>query len=608
MSNSGYIVIDESHLNETVKTKDVIDLVGPEKIIRSSATPKGYDANIDYVVEVDEEDVIAEGLIKKLIVINENFGNIVEPDDPTAFLLEKAIQKQIELIKHYVAHSSNVNPLIIVQLPNNNQILLDQVERWFETKGITYENGLLAVRLNNGKNKKEENMENIESNDSQQLAVIIKQSIATGWDCPRAQILVKLRDNSTETFEIQTIGRIRRMPECKHYDDEKLDRCYIFTFDEKFKEGVKSHLGNNALNVMKLFLKKQFYDISLTSEWKSGLSVSYDPKKALNSIFTYFFNTYGLSRDTLQNKKKLESRGYLFSSNIHTTTYSGSSSVLNDRIANGMNEVEVVLQLDTHKHGRQFHHCLDDLGRTIGIRYEDILPIFRQLFVINIKSNQKIVELSPRDLYAFVINNHGYAANSILKNDLVKAMSEITEQKKLDVQSITKTIFRMPQELDFTYDAKSKVQSIMFKNVYDGYLSSAQIRSSPEKQFEQFCESCPSIEWFYKNGDKGPQYLSIVYEDNLGRLRSFFPDYILSSNNQIWIIETKGGFNKKHESEDIDVFSPTKFKALKRYLENNNLRGGFVRKDKDSEVLCICTDHYSDDITDDNWMLIDKIF
>lgn len=48
------------------------------------------------------------------------------------------------------------------------------------SKQITYENGLLAVWLSDN----------------------IKQAVATGWDCPRAHILVKLRDRMSETFEI----------------------------------------------------------------------------------------------------------------------------------------------------------------------------------------------------------------------------------------------------------------------------------------------------------------------------------------------------------------------------------------------------------------------
>ena len=66
----------------------------------------------------------------------------------------------------------------------------------------------------------------------------MKQAISTGWDCPRAKILVKLREGMNEQFEIQTIGRIRRMPETTHYDDDLLDFCFVYTFDNTWKNGL----------------------------------------------------------------------------------------------------------------------------------------------------------------------------------------------------------------------------------------------------------------------------------------------------------------------------------------------------------------------------------
>ena len=80
----------------------------------------------------------------------------------------------------------------------------DSVEQYLETQGITCENGQLAVWLSD----RHENLDGIEESDATSSVVIIKQAVATGWDCPRAHILVKLRDNMEETFEIQTIGRI----------------------------------------------------------------------------------------------------------------------------------------------------------------------------------------------------------------------------------------------------------------------------------------------------------------------------------------------------------------------------------------------------------------
>jgi type III restriction enzyme len=92
------------------------------------------------------------------------------------------------------------------------------------------------------------------------------------------------------------------------------------------------------------------------------------------------------------------------------------------------------------------------------------------------------------------------------------------------------------------------------------------------------------------------------------RQHTFYPDYVLSVRNEFWIIETKGGFDRTGKSEDIDLFSPLKFIYLHTYIIQNNLHGGFVRKDKKSGDLCICQDNYSDDISSNSWELLSKVF
>lgn len=164
--------------------------------------------------------------------------------------------------------------------------------------------------------------------------------------------------------------------------------------------------------------------------------------------------------------------------------------------------------------------------------------------------------------------------------------------------------FHIPQSCLFTYDDRAKSQAVLTKNVYEGYLVSAEPRSASEKKFEKFCAGSPAVDWFYKNGDKGAEYFSIVYMDNFGKQKSFFPDYIVSVRGELWIIETKGGFDRTGKSEDIDIFSPKKFEVLKAYLKKHHLHGGFVREDKQSQELCICMEKYSDDIQSDDWVIL----
>lgn len=589
------IIVDESHQNNTVKAEEIIRFFRTDKIIRCSATPKDV-TNAEFIT-VDEGDVITEGLIKKLIFINQDFPQRVETEDKTEFLLGKALEKQRELRAAYRSIGSDVNPLILVQLPNKSDSLCEDVERFFEGEGINCGNGRLAIWLSN----RHKNLENIEKTNALAEAVVIKQAVATGWDCPRAQILVKLRENMDEIFEIQTIGRIRRMPEAKHYGNEMLDSCYLYTFDEKFTEGMKQVFLHSAFEGCTLFLKKEYKDIKLISERRAMIGSGRDPKRALKAVEKYFRNRYELSNiDT--NRVKLETTGYVFSEDILRHTYSGKARTIEGFTPRTLNEIDVAEKLNTHRHGREYHRSVAKMGMDIGLEYSYMNTIVRKLFDENSPYTRKILRLTTRDVYAFVLNN-----TERLRRDIREAMAAVTAQGQLDFSEVSRTEFRIPQSCLFGYNGNAKTQRIMEKNVYEGYLSSAEYRSGPEKKFEKFCEGSDKIKWVYKNGDKGSEYLSIVYEDNSGRQRNFFPDYIVGTVDGIWIIETKGGFERSGKSNDIDIFSPKKFEVLKDYLERYGLCGGFVRYDEECDELCICRGEYFDDIGSDSWEILGDI-
>ena len=591
------IIVDESHQNDTIKADDIIDLFHSDKIIRCSATPKNYKNAI--LIDIPEEDVIAEGLIKKLLIINENFEQHISVDDQITYLLDKAISKQRELHSEYLNRNAEINPLIIVQIPNKSDALLDRVEEYFESKGITYENNLLAVWLSD----KKQNLEDIEEPNATPIAVIIKQAVATGWDCPRAQILVKLRDNMSEVFEIQTIGRIRRMPEAKHYGSDLLDSCYLYTLDEKFTESVKLSLGTGALDAYKVFLKPEHRSFEIISEYKTDVPYPRDAKLSLKVIYKYFEKQYHITKDTSKNKTLLDAHGYSFSGDIIDYTKSGSVSTLSKENIADLNDISIHESLNTHKHGKEYHHCVAEIGYKVNLDYNNINTIMRKLFLDGLRCETKILNVGTRELYAFIINN-----KHLLVEDVRNAMADESLQLSLAIPKTTEKPIGFPLEMIFTYDGSAKSQVEMTKNVYKGYLSSAEKRSMPEKLLERHCESSPNIRWFYKNGDKGIEYFSIVYTDNFGKQKSFYPDYIVgASDGSTWIIETKGGFTKSGDSEDIDKYTAKKFLVLKNYIDKYRLHGGIVRQDKQSGELCICTETYSDNIRSESWKLLSEV-
>lgn len=589
------VIVDESHQNNTVKADEIIQYFHTDKIIRCSATPKGI-KNAE-IIEIPEADVIAEGLIKKMLIINEDFPQQVEMENATSYLLKQAYAKQREIRAEFLSNGKDINPLIVVQIPNKSEKLQDDVERWFETQGVTYENGQLAVWLSD----MHENLEGIEKINAPSVAVIIKQAVAMGWDCPRAAILVKLRDNMDETFEIQTIGRIRRMPEAHHYGKDLLDSCYLYTFDERFTAGVKLSLGKGALEAATLFLKNEYKGITLTSEQRTMVTDHRNPKKAMLSVAKYFEEKFKTGSNKTENKARLQAAGFEFSADILRHTLSGETATLNFASAD-MNTVIITERLNTHDHGHMYHQKVGKIGMEIGMEYSYMNTIIRKLFDRNFTYSRKILAMEPREVYAFVINNA-----DLLRHTVREAMAAELEQLTLDINQVSKVSFHIPQSCLFTYDGTAKTQLEMKKNVYQGYLSSAEVRSSSERKFEKFCEKCDAVEWVYKNGDKGNEYLSIVYADNSGKQKNFYPDYIISVNGEIWVVETKGGFDRSGNSQDIDIFTPKKFAVLKDYLERYSLNGGIVRYDEKSEELCICMNSYSEDINSDSWVVLSDI-
>ena len=227
------IIIDEEHSNDTKKAHDIIEAFSAKNIIRVSATARQNKR--DEFFEINEMDVINAGLITKALYVNEGVAENTEVDDDYDYLLTLADKKRKAIAERYKAIKRNVRPLVLIQFPNGQPETIEAVEKKLKDMGYTYENGMVSKWMSGDK---KDIPDNLTENDGVPVFLLMKQAISTGWDCPRAKILVKLRESMSEQFEIQTIGRIRRMPEACHYDDDLLDFCYVYTFDEKWKDGL----------------------------------------------------------------------------------------------------------------------------------------------------------------------------------------------------------------------------------------------------------------------------------------------------------------------------------------------------------------------------------
>ncbi|WP_440977659.1 DEAD/DEAH box helicase [Sedimentibacter sp. LTW-03] len=591
------VIVDEEHLNDTAKANDILDALDHEKEIRVSATTRKIPTAEFY--EIPEVEVINSGLITRALYINEGIDvtAMESLDKESAFLIEMADKKRKEIAKAYADKKEDIRPLIIVQFPNTSDRLIRNVENNLAYMGYNYDNRMVAKWLDNSKI----NITEITEDNAAPIFLLMKQAIATGWDCPRAKVLVKLRESMSENFEIQTLGRLRRMPRAKHYGIDILDFCYLYTFDERYKETVLS--SGNAYEVRRLFLKDKCKTFSLPKEVRNRDYEYVNEKEVLDKAYNFFIDKYKLSKDKEKNKDIFINNGFVIGTEVFNKYRAGKFQKLADLAKNSIGEYHTIsYQVSTHDHGIDCLHSVDMIKKTIGLPSNKTRAILQHLFHAKINSRKKLLRLSNREWYAFMINN-AYQ----IRNDFTELASKPNE-KQMQFLVKKEETFKLPMEDFYRYLPYERNVEELLSNAYKEYDTSMVvegIRSKSERLFEYYCENNDDIDWVYKNGDTGQQYLSIVYGTNISKEYLFYPDYIIKKKNgNIWIIETKGG-ELKGKSKNIDKQIANKFIAFKDYAERNSINWGFVRDKNDR--LYINNTKYSENMDDINWVkLADK--
>jgi len=564
--------------------------------VRVSATAQ-QNKRYEYF-EIDEVDVINAGLITKALYVNEGVTDGVEIDEDYNYLIDLADAKRRSIDAHYKSIGKKIRPLVLIQFPNGQPETIAAVERKLESMNYTYDNGMVSKWMSEDKR---DIPDDLTENDGQPVFLLMKQAISTGWDCPRAKILVKLREGKNENFEIQTIGRIRRMPEARHYEDDVLDFCYVYTFDEKYKEGMLASM-DKAYETRRLFLKPICKTFSLEKQLRDLDFNGLGEREVLNKIYDALVKKYKLSSDKKQNEMLLSDAGYLFGNQIRNRVLHGQF-VRTSAVAESNNYYTAFKRVDTHKYGIQLLHSVDAIKTTIGMTTGKVKTILERLFRKDNNNYKKILSLDTAEFYAFIINNE-----QKLKMEFREVTADMEQQRSF-VFNPKKSIFHIPEQDFFKYDSTVKNETEYVKNAYMEYTSgfvSSVVRSTSEMLFEQYCEKRSDIEWLYKNGDKGQQYFSIVYIDGVQNQWLFYADYIvMKKDGTVWIIETKGGESKGiNKNRDIQI--QNKFNAFKIYAAEKRLNWGFVR-DKDNQ-LYINNTEFAIDMADEHWVPIAQVF
>jgi len=582
------LIIDESQIGSNAeRINELRKEIGAEVTLEMSATPTINFSRADEAlgkaafVLVDPKDVIDEGMIKKELIINENIDQISDEEkDSQEVVLEAAYQKRLELEKLFTKEKSNINPLVLIQIPTAEagEDKIKAIKKFLSDKGITEQkegkgNGKLAIWL---AEQKSETLDWVSEPDNEIEFLIFKQAIDTGWDCPRAHILVKFRETHSETFEIQTVGRILRMPEQRHYENEDLNRGYIYTNVQSIIV-KKEDYNPNIIKHLKAERRSVYTPLEFTSYYKSRA----DYGDVTSSFVPVFENTaceyFELDHNHTfydENIKKIKSKGVILDIHKYQEEIIANASIQGKTF----DEIEGKLK------------SLDFARLTIA--GNDLQALFEQVIKDNLGSFQNIKRSVPAvktAIYswfekwlgarkwpeeitlvqkAFLYDANRQTFEKILQDAIDKYKvireKEINERIKQSEQWYK---YELPNE--FFYNQHTDVLHYYDNYIFDPcYLNSD--RSQPEKNFEDFLmNNKDKISWWWKNGENKKDFFGIKYEYPTNEIHIFYPDYLIQlEDGRLGIFETK-------DIGDRDGGAATKAKAEKLYdyIKQKNSEG-----------------------------------
>ncbi|MCQ2218966.1 MAG: DEAD/DEAH box helicase family protein [Paludibacteraceae bacterium] len=587
-------IIDEEHMfagENAKKSEKVLSQINPKVEVRISATPKTTD--YDDLVKVDRSQVINEGMIKMGISLNPAVRGDKTEEALNIYLLGEALKKRKQLADAYKQLGININPLLLIQLPNDNVEALTQDEVALKDSLLqvldvmhqsSVENGKVAVWLS-GERK---NLEGIEKNDSLVDVLIFKQAIAMGWDCPRAAVLLIYRKLSSESFTIQTVGRIMRMPQQRFYNNPILNMGYVYT--DLSADVIKIEADSiDYISMQQAVRRDGLTNITLKSykeerSNKENNVLRADFKKVL---FDYFVNEWTLQKQgslvfswdddgnaNVSPQSKIEENRRVASNHIILNITSVQVDIPTDM---NIIDEEGVIQTQ-NKTG--FARTPFELKKIFERFCSQMLNGWSKSQCANhlenglLEAMEQLFEIFETDAYKVICSKQNMPKFAdIVGRALAYYKKEVMPKKLKANRGFIPFFWSLPElrtYKDSVYQGKLDVKNHALLPYYE--LNRV---SSPEQKFTKFLEeNSENIDWWYKNGDNGSEHFAVKYENSQKKNALFFVDYIVRmKDGRIFLFDTK--------SENSDSEAPYKHNGLIDYMEEDdnkdlNLKGGVI--------------------------------
>lgn len=583
------LVIDESHKNVTeAAVRDVINPLDPKVIVKVSATPETEPSISDVkhhkagFVEVERADVVKEGLIKSAIVsqTEDEVKTGSEESDMDHKLLDLAMKKRAALAARWTEVGSNVNPLVLIQLPDDDAgdraqgiaSKEDIVIAYLKSKGVTDDK--IAWWFSGGSERKK-NLEGITVNDCKVEYMLFKYAAGTGWDCPRSHVMVMFREINSTTFKIQTLGRILRNPEPRRKDElaafPDLTVGYLYTnYSRNQVEGIdEKEKPNNPLLTRHAKLIDELasqigagadgyvIDEHLLSEYISRADYG-DLGKAstFQASFAGSMDAYfGITADDQMGARtsKVGAKGVELTQSL-TNAMIVNAEWKSDDPSVGIGATEVNAEVSANDAEKMFTRVCTGLLVEQTEDETKVTNIARSAGVFRGGVRKWLKDALPdvaaeTGRYKIFLKDISKGAASVFRPAITAALKAYYPKRKRFVEERRQREEARKPEV-FTLN-REYAYSEIYKEYADAKLSAVQPFLLPEydgreneTKFIAYLEQqTGKIDWWFKNGDEGREYFALKYFNTTEQeVRLFYPDWIIRfKDGRIGIFDTKAG-------------------------------------------------------------------
>lgn len=264
------VVLDEGHRAISDLAFRTLYGFNPCFVLELTATPQdvqprggrnpreGRYSNV--LVDVTGRELDREGMIKMPLNLDPRQGNDWKATLNAA--LEKLNNLDAEAQRLRADAGRYIRPIMLVQVERtgadqreSGHIHADDVKDWLLTAGFDEAEIAIKTAQRNDLNAPEN--QDLLAPTNRVRAIITKQALQEGWDCPFAYVLCGLAASSNLRAMTQLVGRILRQPGALKTGIASLDECHVITHRadtasvvEAIKDGLEQDgLGDLVLQV-----------------------------------------------------------------------------------------------------------------------------------------------------------------------------------------------------------------------------------------------------------------------------------------------------------------------------------------------------------------------